>query len=397
MRRPYLIWLILGLIAAGGVVAAVVISISEGDGAALALTLGFTILAALAAAAGTFITWKGNRENAVQQKQMADDIRRLTELTEGSIEEARAQRPAPELRFAVKNQGVEAASLARTRIERPLDVDAILELERRRAMATLPKPPKPGPEPDAAQSAVLGPAFAGLQKMLADQAKVYDQLGGAFGFAKRTPATEEEKAEFEEKVEAYLGRVRKWLTAYERWEQERHELVRVTLRFENDGRVPCVGGIYEVHFPDPFEQGPDEYPELEGAPSRPKFTRPGPWSFPNLMVPATFDIPRVSPIDTFSNVSNTRFRKGSVIVEVGVKKLLHGVTEDSDPFLLRAPNDGAFTVPWQIHAENLPEAVSGELRLELITKIERGEPIKDLEELLALIWPDEGQDSGTET
>jgi hypothetical protein len=129
MRRPYLIWLIVGFAAVGGAVLAVVLSVSEGDGVVIALTLGFTIVAALAAAGGTFITWKGNRDNAQQQRQMADDIRRLTELTQGSIEEARAQRPEPVVRFLLKGEGVEGLSLTRSRLDRELDVEAILALE----------------------------------------------------------------------------------------------------------------------------------------------------------------------------------------------------------------------------------------------------------------------------
>src|SRR5665213_2173301 len=146
MRRPYLIWLIVGLAAVGGAVLAVVLSVSEGDGVVIALTLGFTIVAALAAAGGTFITWKGNRENTQQQRQMADDIRRLTELTQGSIEEARAQRPEPVVRFRLKGEGVEGLSLTRSRLDRELDVEAILALERQRAMATLPREPRPKPK-----------------------------------------------------------------------------------------------------------------------------------------------------------------------------------------------------------------------------------------------------------
>lgn len=45
-----------------------------------------------------------------------------------------------------------------------------------------------------------------------------------------------------------------------------------------------------------------------------------------------------------------------------------------------------YTVPWQIHAENLPEAASGDLTLELTTNVETGAPITDVEELIALVW-----------
>lgn len=391
MRTRLLVW-IAGLVVLAGLIAAVGVTVSEGDGLAIALTLGFTIIAALAAAFGSWITWRGNQMSARQQQQMGEDIRRLTELTEGSIEEARAQRPAPVVRFAVTNHGADAASLRRTRLDRELDVEAILDLERRRAMATLPQPPKPRRKADTGQ---LGPVIAGLDSAL-EQAAQLQRLAasmGALGYGRDAPATAEEKREFKEKVEAYLERVRSWLDEYKRWEQERHEVIAMQLRFENHGRVPCVGGVYQAHFPDPFDRGPDEYPELGVSPARPKFVRPSPFALANLDVPLLrATVPRIRPIDTFSNVSNTRFRKGSVIVEVGVKKLLHGVPEDSDVFLLHAPDDGSYRIAWEIHAENLPEAASGQLELQLMTEVVHGEPIKDLEELFALVRPDETDD-----
>jgi hypothetical protein len=370
-------------------VTAIVVGIVEGDGIMAAATLGVGIVAALAAALGSYITWRGNRDNAQEQKQIADDIRRLTELTQGSIEEARAARPAPVVRFIVEKQGAEGASLTRTRIERPLDVEAIVALERRRAMATVPTPPKPKPK----QAGELGSAFAGIQNMLAEQAALYKSIGGlgALG-GQGGPATLEEKADFEKKVDKHLAQLRKWLRAYERWENQRHELISIRLRFENHGRVPCLGGIYQAHFPDPIERGPNDYPELHDAPARPKFSRPGLFSIPDLMTsyPLGADrLPRLGPVDFVRNVSSVRFRKGSVIVEIEVKKLLHGVYEDSDSFLLRCPTDGAYTIPWQIHAENLPDAASGELQFEVTTKVETGAPITDIEDLLALVWPDD--------
>lgn len=316
MRRGVVLQLLGWALAAAAVVTAIVWSIVAGYSGVAAITLGVGILAALAAALGSYITWRGNQENARQQQQIADDIRRLTELTQGSIEEARAAQPAPVVRFIVKNQGVEGASLTRTRIERPLDFEAMIELERRRAMATLPQPPKPKPKTTPAQAGELGGAFAAIQKLAADQAKIYESIGGIGGLGlgrSSGPASPEEKAEFEKKVEDYLTKLREWLKAYEHWENRRHVLISLRLRFENHGRVPCLGGIYRAHFPDPFEEGPDEYPELRDAPSRPKFARRSSFRIPDLMtayptVPA--GLSRLGPIDAVRNVSRTRFRRG---------------------------------------------------------------------------------------
>jgi len=394
VRRSLFIWLGVWVVAVAGVVLSIILSVREGNGVVVALTLAFTIIAALSASLGSYITWRGNRDAAEQQRQMADDVRRLTELTQGSIEEARAQRPEPSVSFLVNRHRADAATLTRTRVDRTLDVDAIMARERMRALATVPQPPKPKSKtPPAGQ---LGEAFAGLENLLAIQAAIYEKLGGlgALGM-KSGPATAEEKAEFDTRVEKYVTKLRRWLEEYERWHLEVHELVHFQLRFENHGRVPCVGGQYEVHFPDPFEEGPEDDPELADPPARPRFSRPNPFTIPDLTVASlpvadylrSASIPRVA-----SNVSRPRFRKGSVIVDIEVKKLLHGVYEDSDPITLRCPTDGVYTVPWQIHAENLSEPATGELKFELITRVETGTPITDIDELLALVWPGSGDD-----
>jgi hypothetical protein len=60
--------------------------------------------------------------------------------------------------------------------------------------------------------------------------------------------------------------------------------------------------------------------------------------------------------------------------------------------VLRCADDGVYTVPWQVHAENLMQPANGELTLELVTNVETGLPITDVEELIALVWPDDSDD-----
>ncbi len=92
-------------------------------------TLVFTIVAAIAASAGVWLTARGNQ----QQKQLANDIHLLAELTEGSLEEARAQRPEPVVRLAVGDgEPATSARLNRVWIARPVEVERIIEQERRR-------------------------------------------------------------------------------------------------------------------------------------------------------------------------------------------------------------------------------------------------------------------------
>lgn len=388
-------WSVLWLAAVGGIAAAIVLALTHGEGIIVALTLGSSIIAALAASAGTFITWRGNQETARQQRQMAADVRRLAELTQSSIEEARAQKPEPAVFFDVKGEGSAGAVLVRKRLDREVDVERIVAVERERALATLPKPPKPKAEQtDQAEIARLAP---GLAKLL-DQAGTYDSLARSFGFGPSGPATAEERAEFEARVETYLGRVRQWLRAYEEWHRAVHELVSFKLRFENTGRVPARDVRVEVHFPDPFEEGPDDYPIIESPPVRPTFARKNRFGIPDIGISPSLAslaaLDRVGPIRVPQprNVSRPRYRRGSVFVDIEITKLLHGVYEESDTLTLRLPQDGTYRIPWQIHAENLGEPTRGELEFQLKTEIETGPPIFDLDELRRAVEPDDDSD-----
>ena len=71
------------------------------------------------------------------------------------------------------------------------------------------------------------------------------------------------------------------------------------------------------------------------------------------------------------------------MVEYGIDKLLHGIPQDSfEPFGLWIETDGEYTVPWEVHAENLEEPATGSLELEVMTITEEGSPIVSLQELL---------------
>lgn len=351
-------------------------------------TLAFAAVAAAASVAVVGLAWK----SATEQRQMADDLRRLAELTENSIEEARAQRPDPVVRFlAAKGEAADAILIERTRLERAIDVEAIVEAERRRALATLPVEK---PKRDASTTAAL-PGFEGLAEVAANAERLARFLGPAYNAS--APATPEETAKFEKQVDDYIERLRSWLDDYSAWRDETDRLVRLRLRFENLGRVPCEGARIDVHFPDPFDEAEEEYPEMGTAPTRPRFHRRSALEIAGLGLGYTPHIPvsSLSPriLDNLErrNVSRPRYRKGgSIHVDFTVTKLLHGRWEDSDLITLRAPADGIYTVPWTIWGENLGEPARGQLQLHIATQIENGPAITGLEELLPK--PSEGED-----
>jgi hypothetical protein len=60
--------------------------------------------------------------------------------------------------------------------------------------------------------------------------------------------------------------------------------------------------------------------------------------------------------------------------------------------MLRAPDDGTYTVPWEIRAENLAEPARGELKLEITTQVEPVSPVITLDELVRLIEEEDGEE-----
>ena len=385
MRRLLLValWSLIWLLAAAGVAVATTLAMLEGSGLVISLTLAFTIIASFVAALGTFITWRGNRAAAREQRQMADDLRRLAELTESSIEEARAQRPEPIVTFVLQDgETSRGALIERTRLSREVDVERIVATERERALATIPRE-KPKSRPTAG-----GTAIGGLVGALSQLEKLEALGSGALGFGRSGPATEEERAEFVQTVDDYEKDLRSWLAEYDEWRAERYAIIRPAVRFENRGRVPTYDARVELRFPDPFEERPEELPFLSDPPDRPRFTRRSPFDLGHLTgltVPAYHDRLHRSDfgIPERRNVSRPRYRKGSVIVEIEIDKLLHGVDEDSDPIVLRLAEDGRYSVAWEIRAENLAEATRGLLDLEVVTKAETGPPITTLDEVVS--------------
>jgi hypothetical protein len=359
ITKRRLILLLSGALAMG-VVAAIIV------GAVLDATLAFSVVAAVAAITSAGLAWRSGKE----QRQMADDVRRLAELSESSLEEARAHKPEPAVGFLLRGgESAVSAKLERKREIREIDLDAIIAKERAAALATLPdraSRPKPGTG--------LGPLGLTIDEM----AKISAQLG--------IPHISEtdERVTFETRVEDYLTRLTAWIEEFERWRQELLECVHLQLCFENSGRVATYDARVDVHFPDPFEPVEVE-PELSDPPVRPRFTRDSrfPWIPRSLVAP--MESVRPAFPQPSRNVSRPKFREGSVHVDLTIAKLLHGVTERSDTIILRLREDGAYQIPWEIRAENLPEPARGELEFMVETVSQEGSKIETLDGLQELI------------
>src|SRR5438270_4930195 len=102
--------------------------------------LGLTALTAAFAALAAALTWSGNRTGGKhqekileQQAQMSEDIRRLAELTETSLEDARAQRPRPAVHWLIGDDRTpsDKAVLTRERVLRSVEIEQIVQRERR--------------------------------------------------------------------------------------------------------------------------------------------------------------------------------------------------------------------------------------------------------------------------
>jgi hypothetical protein len=389
-RLVGVIWTVTALLIAGAAVGATFIAVSVGGDAVVNMTLAFGVMATLAALLATAVTAHGNRqaarhqeELAEHQREMAEDIRRLAELTESSLEEARAQRPEPFVFFVAgaERTPTEKAILERKRLARELDIDAIVAAERQRALAAMPQPKRVGSTPEQ----VAGGVSLGQIQRIAEMG-LLAMGGGVY--------TEEELSAFHKRVDEYAGHLRDWLTAYETYQREVSLIFRSDLRFENRGRVPATDVRVQLRFPDAF-QAVEDYPELEERPDRPRPPARGLAALPGLATP-DFRIPHTSRYPMITppirgNVSAPRYRRGSLVVEYEIDKLLHGVPEETDePIMLRIEEDGRYEIPWEVHAENLAEPATGTLVLEVVTEKVEGAEITRLEELTARAEPETG-------
>ena len=348
-------------------------SITRGTDDTAIATLVFTVIAAASATVGTVATFLGNRVTSAQQRQIANDISRLAELTESSIEEARALQPLPLVHFLAGDEASPAddALLVRSHLEREIDREEILANERQRAMGTVPR--------ESGRDSILGESVT----------RSFARLAGEIGLG---PITEEEISEFEGLVDSYIKKLTQWLDEYLEWNRSMEKLFVTHLQFENRGRVPADNLVVQLNFPDSFAswEDPPDRPERPKAPRFKRRTYADMFGMPDLglrtaLMPQV-QMPYLPSIE--GNVSSPRYRDGSVIVEFEIDKLLHGIPENTEePAILSAAEDGEFRIPWQIHAENLQEPARGELQLQIRTDRIEGPPIRSLAELSEVTEP----------
>ncbi len=349
-------------------------------------TLFLAGVAAVSGVAGVIITWIGDRSSdrhlralAEQQEQASSDIRRLAELTESSLEEARAQKPEPVVEFIYGKERASASSIVvtRRRFARSLDVEKIAAAEREAALATLP-PEEPELEDEMRKlerrglGSVLTAALAGLDS---------------------GPISAEERQAFKQRVDEYERKLRTWLGSYESYRRETDPVFPLAVRFENRGRVPARGVRVVLRFPDGFVHADEDVlPLFDEPPGRPRFVRrrsglAGLSGLSRAMTMPDYSRLLSTPpvIPGKRNVSRPRYRKGSLIVEFDIETLRHGIPEDSENVIwLTSEEDGEFSIPWEMHAENLVEPARGDLGLQIATELEEGPPITSVAEMP---WP----------
>jgi hypothetical protein len=380
-RTKWLLLVALPLAAVAAAFGAAVIVGKLGTQVEFDATLLVAIVAALGALAAVIVTVVGNAGSSrelkglsTQQGEMAKDIRQLASLTQASIEEARAQRADPSVLFLIGDEGAASEVWTRRRLERKIDIEAIVEGARAAALASLPHAPREK-EMGGAVGAFLanGPL---LRSFLGDTG----------------PPTAEERAEFDKEVIGFDKRLRTWLADCESWWNEAPKVFVGHFRFENTGRIPAEGIRVHLFFPNDCSAA-DELPSLKDQPVPPKFHResladlfgagfPGSFAYSPLL--GRGGLPDASR----HNVSGPSYTKGSVKVEFRIDKLLHGISEDTRrPALVRIPEDGDLEIPWEIHGENLAEPIKGLLRLTVETEAIAGPPITSLAELVALRKP----------
>lgn len=166
-------------------------------------------------------------------------------------------------------------------------------------------------------------------------------------------------------------------------------LDRLPLRASHARRGRSAGDVVvQLHFPYGFEHI-EHLPRREAPPERPILKpRLGlDYLAGNLSSMRAHDLASRLPDlpDLPGNVSDSEYRNGSLVAEIHIEKLLHGVPEATKrPITFRAEAEGIFDVPWAIHAENLAEPASGTLVLEVESETVEGPAVTTLDELLAM-------------
>lgn len=246
---------------------------------------------------------------------------------------------------------------------RPLAVEEIVEDALRSARASAPKS-------DALRSVIA--------------------MGG--GFAQ--PTAEDHEA-FEAEIRDYAGLLRTWLDEVDHFFDERAAILIADVLQENSSTVDASEARASVVFPDGFARCSD-LPAGSEPPETPKFPlrrsalalamRPfaAGESVPRLDFPLS---PSQSAYLAPSEDWEPQYTKRETGLEVRYPRqtIRHGETELSgDPLMVKCPNEGEFTLRWEVHAANLPNLTRGEWRIHCRTE-SLGDPIRSLYELQSVL------------
>lgn len=181
---------------------------------------------------------------------------------------------------------------------------------------------------------------------------------------------------YEKDVERYLKEFEEYLKFKSLWDCFwRRSFVAVFGVTNEKAGVPASGIQLSVHFPEE-DEGMRILPlsELPAPPKEPEPpTPPRPSTSlglnfdPARFLPPTprFDLPDVTPR---GNVSGPEIGRGSVKVTYQVRELLHNTLEttEDDPVVISFLEPSRWTVPYEIHARNLPTPKKGSLLIEVV-------------------------------
>lgn len=190
----------------------------------------------------------------------------------------------------------------------------------------------------------------------------------------------------EKDIVDYRKEVAKYLREYEAFLKHRRAIevlrarsAQMVLAFTNErAGMPAEGVRAVIQFPtddsfrvwDPSDI--PEPPEARNPPTPPR--RRSFFEYPSITLPSLIDLPGIDRslgslrnVQPQGNVSPPTIREGSTIVEFSVKEVLHNLHEDTrdHPLVLQFNRAGSWTVPYELHARNLPQPRSGMLTLQV--------------------------------
>jgi hypothetical protein len=353
-----------------------------GQGASHLAIASFAV--SLIAATVIIVTLVRQEHASAQLGQLANDMRRLAELTEGSVEEARSLRAEPGVAFLVNNQPSDRMVWKRTVDDRAIDRQAILASERYLALGTLPEQGS-----SASGEGTLGQVGHNIE-----------QLTSMLGFR---AITQKDRDDFAQLVEEYLGRLNKWLETLESWRRENpYILHEAYFQFQNSGRVPARDVRVFLRLPSSIillKDLPDHPPP---PPARPAFIPPDPFgvlrtlagletsSILGLGLPASY-LSRAAALSQPNLGGPWIDEVATGRVEFRIAKLLHQVPVDSDEAVyLKVEEDGIYEVTWELFAENLVTPAKGALSLEVHTEHVGGDAVMTLEGVTATLTQQPG-------